>query len=143
MRRGYYIIPKFTFGVPSDLIYAKMTWIPRPIRQFLLGLTIRLVQGCNQKYGLMKPSVRPLEMHPTLNSDLLYFMRHGKVHPKPGIVRFDGSKVHFIDGSSHEFDVVIFSTGYRTSFPFLDINLIDYRDATEFRKELLSELGTD
>ncbi|MCB9295696.1 MAG: hypothetical protein H6559_21610 [Lewinellaceae bacterium] len=56
--------------------------------------------------------------HPTLNSELLYRIRHGKVHPRKGIERFEGKKVHFKDGKVEEFDAVIAATGYKIAFPF-------------------------
>ena len=38
---------------------------------------------------------------------------------RPGIERFEGKTVHFIDGTSREFDAVIFCTGYVHKYPFL------------------------
>ncbi|WP_220138505.1 hypothetical protein, partial [Nocardioides massiliensis] len=34
--------------------------------------------------------------------------------------RLDGSRVHFVDGTSAEFDVIIYATGYNITFPFFD-----------------------
>jgi len=131
MRRGQHIIPKFMFGKPTDTVYTWMLWLPRALRQPLMNLMIRIWQGPYAQYGLPEPEVGPLQMHPTLNSELLYFIRHGEIHPRPGIARFEGHTVHFSDGSCEDFDTVIFATGYHTSFPFLDRDLIDFRDKTE------------
>ena len=38
---------------------------------------------------------------------------------RPGIDRFEGSTVHFIDGTSKDVDAVIFCTGYVHKYPFL------------------------
>ncbi|WAR09419.1 GSXL8-like protein [Mya arenaria] len=38
---------------------------------------------------------------------------------KPNVEYFESSKVFFKDGSSMEYDAVIFTTGYRNHFPFL------------------------
>ena len=40
-----------------------------------------------------------------------------------------GAEVHFADGSSEDFDTVIFATGYKISFPFFDKSFIDWEDA--------------
>ena len=43
---------------------------------------------------------------------------------KPNIERFDGHVVRFVDGSSEEIDLVIYCTGYKITFPFLDPSLL-------------------
>lgn len=126
MRRGHHIFPKFIFGKPTDEAMRKIHWLPSWLRQKVIALVIRGLQGRYSKYNLMTPDCGPLEMHPTVNSELLYFIRHGKVTPYPGIERFEGTKVYFADHRSDEFDVVICATGYQISFPFFDKTLIDF-----------------
>ena len=130
LRRGYHIFPKFIFGKPTDVAVAKIKWMPGWLRQKFISLMIRILQGRYDKYKLIKPDCGPLEIHPTINSELLYAIRHGRVIPRPGMTRFDGSLVHFSDGSSEAFDAVIFATGYKVSFPFFDKNCIDFSTAT-------------
>lgn len=129
VRRGQHILPKFLFGRPGDVNYAKLSWLPWRLRQWLLGLTIRIVQGRYADYGLPEPEGGVLEMHPTLNSELLYFIRHGKVHPRPGIARLDGDAVIYTDGRREAFDTLVWATGYRTRFPFLAPELTPWQDA--------------
>jgi 3-oxoacyl-(acyl-carrier-protein) synthase len=38
----------------------------------------------------------------------------GRVHVRPGILGFDGTRAKFSDGHSEEFDVVVYCTGYHT-----------------------------
>ncbi|HAT6805823.1 TPA: SidA/IucD/PvdA family monooxygenase [Legionella pneumophila] len=130
MRRGYHIFPKFIFGKPTDVAVAKIQWMPSWLRQKFISLVIRGLQGRYAKYKLMKPDCGPLEIHPTINSELLYFIRHGKIHPCPGISRFEGNTVHFTDGTQGEFDTIIFATGYQISFPFFDKSCIDFSNST-------------
>lgn len=129
-RRGYHIFPKFIFGKPTDVAVAKIQWMPSWLRQKFISLVIRGLQGRYAKYHLMKPDCDPLEIHPTINSELLYFIRHGKIKPRPGIERFDGKRVYFTDGRWDEFDAVIFATGYQISFPFFDKECIDFSHST-------------
>jgi cation diffusion facilitator CzcD-associated flavoprotein CzcO len=131
MRRGYYIFPKFLFGRPVDVMGSKIRRLPRPLRQKLAKAVLLTVQGTNRRYGLPAPDHEPLEQHPTLNSELLYAIRHGRVHPRPDISRFEGKFVHFVDGRSAEFDAVVAATGYKMSFPFFDPSLIDFSQAAE------------
>jgi hypothetical protein len=131
MRRGYHIFPKFIFGKPTDVAVAKIQWMPSWLRQKFISLVIRGLQGRYGKYKLMKPDCGPLEIHPTINSELLYFIRHGKILPKAGISHFDGIKVYFSDGSQDDFDTVIFATGYQISFPFFDKESLDFSNSTK------------
>jgi thioredoxin reductase len=126
LRRGYYIVPKILFGRPIDLLYEKARKLPRAIVQPLLAALLRLGIGPWEKYGLAPPRCGPLEMHPTLNSDILNALRHGRVLARPGIERFEGNVVHFRDGSSEPFDTILWATGFRIAFPFLDVAVIDW-----------------
>jgi hypothetical protein len=120
MRRGYHVIPKFVFwGLPADVLYARMQFIPRWVRQRLIRLALWLLVGSPERYGLLKPDHDVFQTHPIINSELLYSIRHGRVHPRRDVRRFEGSRVHFTDGTVEEYDAVIAATGYRISFPFL------------------------
>ena len=131
MQRGYWFVPKFLFGLPSDVPYVKLAWLPGFLRQKVMKLVLLVIQGGNARYGLQEPEGHPLEHHPTINSELLYFIRHGEIEPKVGVSRFDGHTVHFTDGTHDDFDVVVAATGYRMTFPFFDLAFVDYRDATK------------
>jgi len=57
VRRGQHIIPKFLFGVPNDVLYARLLGLPRTLRQPLLHLGELLAQGRYTQYGLPEPDV--------------------------------------------------------------------------------------
>lgn len=130
VRRGQHIFPKFIFGKPIDFAFAKMKWMPKYVRQLFAMFLIRTIQGRYDKFQLKKPVVKPLEVHPTINSELLYFIGHGKILPRDGIERFENDTVHFCDGKKDEFDTIIFATGYKVSFPFFKKDFIDYSELT-------------
>ncbi len=72
-------------------------------------------------YGLPKPDHKLLEAHPTVSSELLPRLGHGDIAVKPNIDRFAGGRtVRFVDGSEEEIDLVVYCTGYKITFPFLD-----------------------
>lgn len=142
LRRGYNIFPKFILGKPTDSAFVKIRWLPVWLRQAIIARVIKTVQGKYSKYKLKKPEGGPLEQHPTINSELLYFIRHGKIKSRPGIARFDGKVVHFTDGTFEEFDTVIFATGYKISFPFFSKDLLDFSGSTQiplYRKMMHKE----
>ncbi|HUS24305.1 MAG TPA: NAD(P)-binding domain-containing protein [Candidatus Binatia bacterium] len=130
MRRGHWFMPKYMFGWPGDVIYEKSAWwMPRWLRQPIMRLAVWMAAGTNERFGLQKPDYGVLEGHPTLNSELMYFLGHGEIVPKVGVARLEGATVHFTDGSHEDFDVIIAATGYRISFPFLDRGVADWSDA--------------
>ena len=119
LRRGYHFLPKVIFGMPADVAFWRLRHLPKSLRQKLAGWLVRLAVGRPAKYGLAEPEGRFLEVHPTLSSEFLDALRHGKIHPQPGIASVDGRTVRFADGREEEFDAIIAATGYRISFPFL------------------------
>jgi hypothetical protein len=125
-RRGYYLIPKFMFGLTSDVFGLRSRWLPKFIRLPFMKFMLEILQGKNEDIGLPKVENNILATHPTINSDLYNAVRHGKVQPKPDIERFDGNLVHFKDGSSEEFDTVIACTGYKIKHKFFNKDLINF-----------------
>lgn len=125
-RRGYWVVPKFIGGKPTDTIGGLMQYLPSALWRRATGLLIRLVQGSNTSYGLPEPEAPFGFHHPTLNSELFYFIRHGKIKPRADIERYDGPTVYFKDGTSGEYDVIVACTGYYISHPFFDPKFIDY-----------------
>lgn len=78
-------------------------------------------------YGLPAPDHALDGAHPVMNSQVLYHIGHGDLAPKGDVDRFAGRTVHFRDGSAEEIDIVIYATGYRRDFPFLDASLLDWK----------------
>lgn len=132
MRRGYYIVPKFSlFGYPADVLASRIRWLPRPLYRLALQLAVTLTVGDYRRYGLERPKHGVLQAHLTMNSELLYFLRHGKVHARRDIARFDGKTVHFVDGRAEEYDAVIAATGFNISLPFFDRSFLDFSDGRD------------
>jgi hypothetical protein len=129
MRRGAHIVPKYMFGIPTDhLTESPLARGPFRVQQLGLAALLRLTQGRQPSYGLPKPDHRVLEAHPTVSQELLNRLGHGDITVRPNIDRFEGSKVFFVDGSAGEYDVVVYCTGYKVSFPFLDSAVVSSAD---------------
>ena len=127
-RRGYRIVPKFLFGKPSDIVASRFAFLPTRLKFFLSELSVKIFSGSNQNYGLPEPEHAITGTHPTINEELLYKIRHGKVFPKVDIDRFDGQNVHFKDGSVEEFDTIIACTGYILEHPFFRKDFLNYSE---------------
>lgn len=131
MRRGHWIVPKFIFGLPCDVINASLEWIPTPtfLKELFFQLLVWIFVGSYKRLGLQTPDYDILQGHITLNSELFYFLQHGAIETRTGIERIDGKTVHFINGGKDEFDTIVCATGYKISFPFFDESFIDWKDA--------------
>lgn len=125
LRRGYWFMPKTLLGKPvveSPLLYA-----PVPLQRFLLKILLRLVVGKYKDYGLPRPDHKIFEKHPTISTEILHYLKHGRIKPRPDVARFEEKTVHFTDGTSDEYDMVICATGFHVNFPFLPDGLVPMR----------------
>ena len=131
-RRGYWVVPKFISGLPADRLaywgHKYLGFIPPDVRFKGFEWLIKLWNGPNPRYDLPEPDHYFGETHPLINSELLYFIRHGEIQPRGDIGRFDGRTVHFEDGESAEYDTIIACTGFHVAHPFFDDELIDYSE---------------
>jgi hypothetical protein len=112
-------------GIPSaELI---LPWAPVWLQRLFVRAALRLIIGRYQGYGLPKPDHRIFEAHPTINSEVLHYITHGRIEPRPDVVRYDGDAVHFAYGTSDDFDLIVCATGFHVSFPFLPPGLVNVR----------------
>lgn len=130
MRRGYYFVPKFVFGIPADKLgqSSQSTAIPMRLVRFLYKLLLKFTVGAPSRYGLPEPDHQLLESPPIVNNLLPYYVAHKRVGVKRDIDYFDGDLVYFKDGSSEQIDTVIYATGYQIVFPFIDKSYLNWKD---------------
>ena len=130
MRRGAYVMPKYLNGRPTDEAASTLlTRMPLSVQRFVLSRMLGLTAGDMTAYGLPQPDHKLLEAHPTVSAELLSRLGHGDIEVKPNIDRFAGGRtVRFADGSEEEIDLVVYCTGYRITFPFIDEDLVSARD---------------
>lgn len=123
LRRGYWFLPKTFYGKPTAELLT--TWMPVWIQRIHLELLVKIAVGDYRKYGLMKPDHRIFDHHPTINTELLHYLKHGKIKAHPDVKRFDGRFVEFVDGKREEIDLVVCGTGFNVSIPFLEPGVVD------------------
>jgi flavin-binding monooxygenase-like protein len=129
-RRGEHVIPKYIFGRPADQIAVSPLTprVPFPVRHALFRAIYRVAVGRVEDYGLPKPDHRLLESHPTLSADFLGRVAQREVNFKPAVAALVGDRVRFVDGSEEPIDVIVWSTGYKITFPFFDEDFISAPD---------------
>jgi hypothetical protein len=129
MRSGAHVVPKYLFGMPIDHLTLMRFGGRLPLRaqSAAVSVLVRIAQGKVTRYGLPEPGRRMLNAPPAVSDALLSRLDQGDIVVKPTIEAFDGDMVRFADGSAERADVVIYCTGYKISFPFLDRTLLDDR----------------
>jgi cation diffusion facilitator CzcD-associated flavoprotein CzcO len=121
-RRGYWYMPKYFFGRPVDQVGERLLrlGVPLAIRRLIGRVTYGLAVGDLSRYGVKQPDHKLFETHPIVNAQLPYYIAHGAVIPKPDIARLDGDGVVFTDGTREPIDLIVYATGFRIVFPFMD-----------------------
>jgi dimethylaniline monooxygenase (N-oxide forming) len=113
--------PSQTAGLGEIVLRAL---VPDRLANWLATRTIERSVGKPEQYGLPTPTHRLAESHPTISSEIHYRLGAGDVIPKPNLTERRGKQVVFADGSVEDCDILIYATGYRITFPFLDQSLI-------------------
>ncbi|MFQ5707473.1 MAG: flavin-containing monooxygenase [bacterium] len=130
VRRGYHYIPKYLFGKPADQVgeVSLRLRTPLPVRRFINSLILKLLHGTPQKFGLPKPDHKLFETHPIVNSQIFYYLGHGDIIPKPDVQELRGDRVLFKDGSEERIDVIVYATGFKIAFPFIDKKYLNWQN---------------
>jgi cation diffusion facilitator CzcD-associated flavoprotein CzcO len=127
LRRGYWFLPKTFYGVPT----AELLTTPLPVwmQRIYLSFLLNIVVGDYRKYGLQKPDHRIFDHHPTINTEVLHYLKHGKIKAQKDLKKFVDLEAEFVDGTKEEFDIVVCATGFDVSMPFLAPGLIETKGA--------------
>ena len=118
VRRGYYFVPRYLFGRPSDTLNQGRP-LPARLKQLVDTGVLRAFTGDPVRFGFPKPDYRIYESHPIVNTLILNHLGQGDLRIVPDVDRFDGRTVHFRDGSHSEYDMVLLATGYKLDYPFV------------------------
>ena len=134
VRSGRWVLPKVFNGEPTDakaphsserppgILKSLPTGIGSFVARRVMAKGLKALSGAHGGHGalgLPEPSMAPWEDRPTLSFDFIPALQEGRIDVRPGIERFDGKTVFVTDGSSAEFDVIVYATGYDMHIPFL------------------------
>ena len=128
-----YVVPRFFAGKPTDLDTNRCYHaIPRkysnnPILRMKVKIENLYLGSQDDKKVLAKTSEinqrrgrSPFQRFGTKNTSFVEAMLNYGAEYKPDIASIAGRKVTFTDGSEFTADRIIFCTGYRARYPFLD-----------------------
>ncbi|MBA2405475.1 MAG: NAD(P)-binding domain-containing protein [Bdellovibrionales bacterium] len=128
VRRGYHFVPKYIFGKPADTLgKSKM---PPFIQKNVQKKILKAFMGSPENYGFPKPDHDLFESHPVVNSLILYHAGHGDIKVRPDIEKTEGKNVTFKNGMTEEYDMILWATGYKVKYPFIDAKLLNWDKAT-------------
>jgi len=130
LRRKYHVLPRYLRGVPIDQCgeWALRWRLPLWLRRFGAARARRIAWGSAASSNLPQPDHRLFETHPVINSRWPYEVSRGVVRVKPDVRKLDDDGVVFSDGTRQPIDVIIYATGYKLSFPFIDHRHLNWRN---------------
>ena len=128
VRRGYHYLPKFVRGRPIDELGERLLrWrVPLWLRRAISSYAVKIALGRPQDFGLPPPDHKLFETHPIINSQMLYYVGHGDIQPCGEIAELCGDEVRFVDGRREPIDVIVYATGFRITFPFIDREYLNW-----------------
>jgi len=130
-RRGAWIMPKYIMGVPTDrwsAFLSRRLGLPTRITRAIMQRLMFLAVGDQARYGVPRPQHPMWREHATISQELLSYVGHGWIRIKPDVRSLEGDRIAFVDGSTEAMDAIIYATGYKTTFPFLDPEVFEVRD---------------
>lgn len=127
-RSSAWIVPKYFGGKPADKFFRTTPHLPLAWQRKFMAVMQPVTAGRPEDYGLPTPNHGFFEAHPTQSVELPLRLGSGDVVAKPNVSRLDGETVHFTDGTSADFDVIIHATGYNITFPFFDPDFLSAPD---------------
>lgn len=126
VRRGYYFLPKFVAGRPTDTLGGKVR-LPNKLKQIVDGTLVRLISGKPSSFGLPDPDYKMYESHPVVNSLFLHHIGHGDITIRPTIDELTEQGALFSDGLQGQYDLILEATGYKLHYPFLDNSHLNWQ----------------
>ncbi|XP_069718506.1 flavin-containing monooxygenase 1 [Phaenicophaeus curvirostris] len=155
--RGAWLLSRvFDHGYPWDMVFN--TRLMNLIRNNLPGILSRsfINYKVNQRFNHENYGLQPENScrvrEPVLNDDLPSYILTGRITIKPGVKEFKVNSVVFHNCPEEEpIDIVVFCTGYKVSFPFLEeevvkvenkhASLYEYVFPTHLHRPTLAILG--
>lgn len=124
-RRQRYVLPKFAAGVPSDhriftrygALAAERLPVVEVDRQ--LKKIVTDAGGSPEQYGAPAPDPSLFAAGVTLSQHYLPLVAEGRIDVRPWPLSVSGRDVMFADGTTQQFDGILFGTGFRLDLPFL------------------------
>ncbi len=132
IRHPVHFLPKYSFGRPGDVTTQTLIrWgVPLWTLRMLAGLRASVINGRPQDLGLPVPDQRIFDSNVTVSTLVPFHVRQGDIAVKPGVATLAGQVVKFMDGSEEPIDMIVCATGFKVSFPFINLNELNPQNGT-------------
>lgn len=131
-RRGVWVFPHFIAGRAFTVWFPLLPWWvikPAPaLFHRLMSLYYRALLGSPARLGMPEPDHDLGTALPTVCEGLFDQIEAGRIAIRPAVSSLEGSRARFTDDTIEPFDTIIYSTGYHTTFPFLDPEIFSVED---------------
>lgn len=127
VRGAVNLLPRELFGQPIGNFGILQKILPYKIADLLTAPVLKAKLGNYAKYGLKKSPKGPIAQVredgrvPLIDLGTLDLIKQGRIKVRPGLDRFTGETVHFVDGTIGDYDAILMATGYnvdlRKMFP--------------------------
>lgn len=123
-RRQRYVVQKIAAGVPIEHLMhtrhaANMQMQSPQAAAFELRRIVLATSGSPEAFGAGRPDEDIAKAGVTQCQHYLPLVAEGRIAVKPWMSSVNGSTVTFSDGTSEEFDGLIFGTGFDLNLPFV------------------------
>lgn len=132
VRSGHYIAPRIGDKIskliphpsqPPNRFTQRLPYLfVEKLTQQMLPLAYSILPNTTDKphhVGLPPSPKRVTPFNLVINDEFIKSIKERNISVFPEIKSFNGYKVCFRNGAQVEFDIILFSTGYRAHFPFL------------------------
>lgn len=130
MRNGTWVFPHYVRGRRVDRVFNTrlIGRLPHWLDEAFTSTLYRLFLGRPDLHGLPRPPRGLPSIFPTIAENLVNRIGDGRIRVVRAPLRYEGRTVHFEDGSSEPVDAIVYATGFRMTFPFLDPQLLRAHD---------------
>lgn len=112
------LLPKELFGLPIGNFELLQKILPYRVADRLTAPVLKAKLGNYAKYGLQKSPKGPIAQVredgrvPLIDLGTLDLIKQGRIKVRPGLERFEGETVTFMDGTQGAYDAILMATGY-------------------------------
>lgn len=119
VRSAVNVLPREVLGQPTLAMGIWQQHLPPKIIDKINTMTSKVLMGDLSKYGLKQLDKGPMEnlkekaQVPMLDVGTIDLIKRGEIIVYPGIEKFEGNEVVFVDGRRESIDAMVLATGYR------------------------------
>lgn len=133
VRRKFLCLKRYIAGKPAEYLLNHVPIIKNlPIQIVFSGIamfSLPLIKmaGINYKKWQIPIGKDNKVYHPIVGDKVYHYYADGDIIAKPDIREFKDHQVIFKDNTKETIDIVVFATGYKVVFPFIDHNILELK----------------